>query len=89
MPADEPQSDCDECGHPITAHQAAVTRHLGPCAVCGCRAIEPQFDSRVAAVLALHSKRQFSGDGYGWALCAECRQSWPCATVRAIEMADG
>jgi hypothetical protein len=50
---------------------------------------EPQFDSRVAAVLALHSKRQFSGDGYGWALCAECRQSWPCATVRAIEMADG
>ena len=48
---------------------------------------EPPFptDPRVEAVLALHSKRVFNGDGYGWSVCAECRQAWPCATVAAVE----
>jgi hypothetical protein len=42
------------------------------------------YEQAVRSVLRLHSKRVFDGDGYGWALCAECRQSWPCATVQAI-----
>lgn len=37
-----------------------------------------------SAVLRLHSKRTFDGDGYGWSVCAEDRQAWPCATVKAL-----
>lgn len=36
------------------------------------------------AVLRLHSRRNFDGDGYGWSVCAEDRQTWPCATVVAL-----
>ena len=45
------------------------------------------YDPRLAIteVLRLHSERRFSGEGYGWSVCVECRQSWPCATVQAIE----
>lgn len=39
---------------------------------------------RIEAIERLHSKRTFHGDGYGWSLCAEDRQAWPCATVTAI-----
>lgn len=39
----------------------------------------------VAAVKRLHSKREFNGDGYGWANCAECRQHYPCETIKEIE----
>lgn len=43
--------------------------------------------AQVAAVLAIHVKRTFNGDGYGWSVCAEDRQAWPCATIEAIEAA--
>lgn len=36
------------------------------------------------AVRRLHNKRTFNGDGYGWSVCAECRQAWPCATEDAL-----
>lgn len=39
-------------------------------------------------VRQLHSRRDFSGDGYGWTACAECRQCWPCATELAIRNAE-
>lgn len=35
-------------------------------------------------VRQLHSERRFSGDGYGWSVCAECRQAWPCRTEQMI-----
>lgn len=44
----------------------------------------PASQRAVARVLLLHSKREFSGDGYGWTACAECRQCYPCATVKAV-----
>ena len=37
------------------------------------------------AIRQLHSERRYSGDGYGWSVCAECRQAWPCATEQAIQ----
>ena len=43
----------------------------------------------LTAVRKLHSRRDFSGDGYGWSLCTEDRQQWPCATERAIREALG
>lgn len=43
------------------------------------------WEQSVRNVLHLHSKRTFNGDGYGWSVCAECRQAWPCATVTAID----
>ena len=39
------------------------------------------------AVQRLHSKREFNGDGYGWANCAECRQHYPCETIKVIQSA--
>jgi hypothetical protein len=35
-------------------------------------------------VLAVHAPRTFDGDGYGWTICVEDRQAWPCVTVRAV-----
>lgn len=46
-------------------------------------------DVAVAAVRSLHAPRDFSGDGYGWSVCVEDRQQWPCATERAIREALG
>ena len=43
-----------------------------------------RWERLVIAVRQLHSPRVFSGDGYGWTVCAECRQVWPCATENAI-----
>lgn len=43
----------------------------------------------MAAVWEVHSKRVFNGDGYGWEICAECRQAWPCATEQAVAKALG
>lgn len=42
----------------------------------------------IVLVRQLHSKRVFNGDGYGWSVCAECRQAWPCATEQAIASVD-
>lgn len=41
----------------------------------------------VHAVERLHSERSFTieGGGYGYSVCAECRQAWPCATQQAID----
>jgi len=39
---------------------------------------------QAAAVLDLHAKRSLSGDGYTNHWCVECRQDWPCATLRAM-----
>lgn len=46
-----------------------------------------RFARQVLAVEALHTKRVFDGDGYGWSICVEDRQHWPCATRQAIEAA--
>lgn len=46
--------------------------------------IRPEWRA-VDAVLHIHSKRMYDGDGYGWAICIEDRQHWPCATVKALE----
>lgn len=43
---------------------------------------------KVCAVDAIHQPRSFSGDGYGWVICVEDRQAWPCATVKAMEAAN-
>lgn len=43
----------------------------------------------IEAIEHLHSERVFHGDGYGWSVCAEDRQAWPCATVKAIDDAFG
>lgn len=50
---------------------------------------DPHPNPLLAVVLdrQLHSKRVFHGDGYGWEVCAECRQAWPCATEKAIRNA--
>lgn len=45
------------------------------------------FAAAVAAVQRLHDQRVFNGDGYGWTICAECRQAWPCATIDAVNAA--
>jgi hypothetical protein len=37
------------------------------------------------AVLSIHGKRVYDGDGYGWAICIEDRQHWPCATIQALQ----
>lgn len=42
------------------------------------------LERALTAVEQLHSRRDFSGDGYGWTQCAECRQDYPCATIQAI-----
>lgn len=39
----------------------------------------------VHQVFRLHARRDFQVDGYGYAVCVEDRQAWPCATVQAIE----
>lgn len=39
----------------------------------------------IESVLRLHSERKFTGDGYGWSVCAECRQTWPCETVQGLD----
>lgn len=39
----------------------------------------------IAAVLRIHARRIYDGDGYGWSICVEDRQHWPCATVQALE----
>ena len=44
-----------------------------------------RWQQLVGAIRAVHSKREFSGDGYGWSVCVEDRQSWPCATIEALE----
>jgi hypothetical protein len=36
------------------------------------------------AIRQLHAERRFNGDGYGWSVCVECRQAWPCATEQAV-----
>lgn len=36
------------------------------------------------ALRQLHGERRFSGDGYGWTVCAECRQSYPCQTIKVM-----
>lgn len=47
-----------------------------------------RFARQLVAVQSIHTKRTFDGDGYGWSICVEDRQSWPCATVQAIERAN-
>jgi hypothetical protein len=42
------------------------------------------FAQAVISVNELHSRRTFSGDGYSWSVCAECRQAWPCMTQKAL-----
>lgn len=42
------------------------------------------FALAVISVNDLHSRRNFDGDGYGWSVCAECRQTWPCMTQQAL-----
>lgn len=43
----------------------------------------------VAAVRRLHSKRSYPGDGFTSELCVECRQAWPCPTIKALDGDDG
>lgn len=43
----------------------------------------------VESVLKLHAEREFTNEymaPYTQKVCAECRQVWPCATVRAMGM---
>lgn len=45
---------------------------------------------QVEAVRALHTQRLLTNDHvapYTIAVCVECRQVWPCATVQAIDAA--
>lgn len=42
------------------------------------------FAIAIVNVNELHSRRMFDGDGYGWAVCVECRQAWPCMTQQAL-----
>jgi len=76
-PLDDAVSRVENTMHGI-AHDAAVSH-----------AELLRRDIALDAVRRLHSPRSFSGDGYGWTVCAEDRQQWPCATERAIQEAMG
>jgi hypothetical protein len=40
---------------------------------------------KITAIRSLHSSRDVSAwDGYGRRVCAECHQTWPCATIKAL-----
>jgi len=44
-------------------------------------------DDMIRALLALHSKKaELMGDRFRYVinLCSECRQDWPCRTVRIL-----
>lgn len=57
-----------------------MSEHIAECVAA------PDLEPRraIQAVLSIHGKRVYDGDGYGWAICIEDRQHWPCATVQAL-----
>lgn len=60
----------------MTARESARDGETGP-------------KAQVAAVLALHTKREGTNMApYSYAYCSEDRQTWPCATVVALTQAE-